>query len=583
MDGFLRMLRGMGPARLGLMGAAMVGMLAFFLFLTTRMNTGQMAVLYTDLPPGEAGQIVTKLESMQIPVSVSPDGGQIRVPSEQVGKLRMTLASEGLPSGGKIGNELFDKQSMLGVTDFQQRITQLRALEGELSRSIETLSPVKAARVHVVLPARELFAREAQTATASVILTLKPGQTLGKEQVGAVQHLVASAVPQLKPSSIAIIDQNGDLLAKARDASNTTGAANDEADERKQSTEMQLQQKIEDQLGRIVGYGKVKANVTAELDFNRISKTSEEYDPEKQVVLSTQTSEEKSNESTGSNSSSTASVANNLPGAQKAAGGDTNNSNNNKTEETTNYSNTKTVTNTVQEVGQIKRLAVAVVVDGTYVKKPKAAEADAKPDAKADAKKDAVPVMEDVYQPRSAEELGKLQDIVKAAMAFDEKRGDQVKVENMQFAKPEAIPEEAPLPLGMTRSELMGLVETGIIGLVAVLFILLVVRPLVTKVMADTPAGMGSGLGLAVAGSGNGLLTDQSSGMALLSGGGNNSSDFMLEGSNSTDQEIERMINLEQVEGRVRASSLKKVSEIIDKNPEQAVAILRNWMYQDAG
>ncbi len=579
MGGLLQMLRGMGPARLGLMGAAMVGMLAFFLFLTTRMNTGQMAVLYTDLPPGDAGAIVTKLEGMQIPVSVSPDGGQIRVPAEQVGKLRMTLASEGLPSGGKIGNELFDKQNMLGVTDFQQRVTQLRALEGELSRSIETLSPVKAARVHVVLPARELFAREAQTATASVILSLKPGQTLSREQVGAVQHLVASAVPQLKPTSIAIIDQNGDLLAKARDASNTTGAANDDAEERKQSMEMQLQQKIEDQLGRIVGYGKVKANVTAELDFNRISKTSEEYDPEKQVVLSTQTSEEKATESNGSSSNTTASVANNLPNAQKSAGGgDSSNSSNNKTEETTNYSNTKTVTNTVQEVGQIKRLAVAVVVDGTYVKQPKAADPNAK-----DAKKDAPPVMEDVYQPRSAEELSKLQDIVKAAMAFDDKRGDQVKVENMQFAKPEEIPAEAPLPLGMTRDELMGLVETGVIGLVAVLFILLVVRPLVTKVLADAPAGMGSSLGLAVAGNSNSLLTDQSNGMPMLGNSGGNS-EYMLEGGGATtDQEIERMINLEQVEGRVRASSLKKVSEIIDKNPEQAVAILRNWMYQDAG
>lgn len=581
MGGLLQMLRNLGPARLGLMGAAMVGMLAFFLFLTTRMNTGQMALLYSDLAPGDAGQIVTKLESMQIPVTVSPDGGQIRVPVDQVGKLRMTLASEGLPNGGKIGNELFDKQSMLGVTDFQQKVTQLRALEGELARSIETLAPVKAARIHVVMPQRELFAREAQQATASVVITLKPGQSLDKGQVGAVQHLVASAVPQLKPQSIAIIDQNGDLLAKSRDGQDATGSANDEAEERRMALETQLQSKIEEQVARIVGYGKVKANVTIEMDFNRITKTAEEYDPDKQVVLSTQTSEEKSAEN-GGGSGSAVSVANNIPGGQSQAGGGGTNSNNNRTEETTNYSNSKIVTNTVQEIGQIKKLAVAVVVDGTYVKQPKKPD----PNAPADAKKDpkAPPEMEDVYQPRNADELKKLQDIVKTAIGFDESRGDQVKVENLQFAKPETAPEEKPLPLGMTRDELMGLVETGVIGLVALLFILLVVRPLVTRVLAETPSAAPSGgMGLGIPGLD--MIPDQSAGrggQALLTAGGGSMD--MLEGTASnTDQEIERMINLEQVEGRVRASSLKKVSEIIDKNPEQAVAILRNWMYQDAG
>ncbi len=564
MGGLMQTLRNLGPARLGLMGAVMVGMLVFFFFLTSRMSTGQMALLYNDLPTSDAGAITAKLDALQVPFTVSADGSQIKVPADQVGKLRMTLAGDGLPSGGGVGYEIFDKQNGFGTTSFVQNINQVRALEGELARTISSLQGVKAARVHLVLPYHELFAKETEPSTASVFLTLKNSNAMGREQIAAVQHLVAAAVPGLKPNAISIIDNNGNLLARGGDDGGDQSLIGGmTADENRHNYEARVVRDIEDLLGRTVGFGKVRATVTADLDFDRVTTSQEKYDPEGQVARSTQTVSDKNTSSEGG-SGGAVSVANNLPESKSSASGAGGNATSgDRTEETTNYEVGKTVISSVKEIGQVKKMSVAVLIDGTY----SAPDKDGKT----------------AYAPRSPEEIKKLEDLVKSAIGFDEKRGDSVKLENMQFARDEEAAPEKALPLGLNKDDLGKMLETVILGLVAILFILLVVRPLTTKVMA-APAGGGGGGGsggFAPPSSGN-LLTDQSGGggMGQLSGPGGG---YEVDASRAlgVESEIDRMINLEQVEGRVRASSLKKVSEIVDKHPEQAVGILRNWLYQD--
>jgi len=566
MGGLMQTLRGLGPARLGLMGAVMVGMLIFFFFLTTRMSSGQMGLLYSDLPTSDSAAIVAKLETMQIPYQVSADGLQIKVPVEQVGKLRMAMAADGIPSGGGVGYEIFDKQNSFGTTSFVQNINQLRALEGELARTISTVQGVRAARVNLVLPQRELFAKETQPATASIFLTLRGSTTLTREQVAAIQHLVAAAVPMLKPQAISIIDNAGNLLARgSSDGDSATGGGQNGQDARR-DFETRMTQQIEDLLGRTVGYGHVRATVSADMDFDRIVTNEEKYDPEGQVARSTQTVTEKS-ASTDSSGGGSVSVANSLPAGQAggaaAAGGS--GSNNNRTEETTNYEIGKKITNSVKESGAVKKISVAVLVDGNYT-----------PDEKDKTKQ--------IYAPHSKEEMTSYEDLVKSAIGFDANRGDSIKVENMQFAHDAEAPPEQTLPLGFTKDDLAKLLETVVLGLVAIMFILLVVKPLTSRVMAAAPApsGGGGGGGGAFAMSGNAMLTDQSGGMPQL-GGPSYSPDQLAERAMQVDNEIERMINLEQVEGRVRASSLKKISEIVDKHPEQAVSILRSWLYQDSG
>lgn len=575
MGNLLSTLRGLGPARLGIMGAVMVGMLIFFFFLTSRMSTGQMGTLYTELPQADGAAIMAKLDTMQVPYTVSSDGTQIKVPVEQVGRLRMAMAGEGLPSGGGVGYEIFDKQSSFGTTTFVQNINQLRALEGELARTISTVQGVRAARVHLVLPERELFARQTRPATASVFLTLRGSTALSRENISAIQHLVSAAVPQLKPQAISIIDNAGNLLARGSSEGDAggIGAGGQTGDEVRRDFEARTAQQIEDLLGRTVGYGKVRATVTADMDFNRVVTNEEKFDPEGAVPRSTQAVNETSSNSESGGSGGAVSVGNSLPGGEAGGGGGGGAStSSNRTEETTNFEIGKKLINTVQELGTVKKLSVAVIVDGNYTETP---GEEGKPPTQ-------------TYNPRTPEEMTKLEELVKSAIGFDADRGDQVKVDNMQFARDAEAAPEAGLPLGFTKDDLAKLLETIVLGLVAILFILLVVKPLTSKVMAQVPAsGSGFGGGGFGGGNNNAMLTDQS-GMGGAAGGPPQlgspqtfNPEELAERAMAMESEIERMINLEQVEGRVRASSLKKISEIVDKHPEQAVAILRNWLYQD--
>lgn len=565
MNNFFETLKKLGPARLSIMGAVILGLLLFFIYISMQVSSPQMKMLYKDLSPEESSSVAAKLEELKIPFEISTDGGRVAVPDKEVGRARMLLAQDGLPNGGSMGYELFDKQSSFGTTSFVQNITQVRALEGELARTISALEPIRSARVHLVLPQRELFSRETNVASASVFIRLKGGnQTLSSAQLQGIQSLVANAVPDLSGKHVSIIDSEGVLLAGGADDDATL--ASGKAEEARRRYEQHMTRVIEDLVGRTVGYGKVHANVTAEMDFNQLSENQEIYDPQGQVVRSVQTTEDKSNEQGGASATNT-SVQNNLPGANASLSGDGGASSNAaRTEETTNYEISKTVRSVVKQTGDVKKLSASVLIDGTYT-------------TDKDGNK--------VYAPRSEEEIKNITALVSSAIGLDEKRGDKLEVINMQFADIVAEPEDDSTKLmGFDRSDLLDVAQVLVVAVMIVLVVLLVLQPMVGRLLAqeggdDAPADNNDNMG---------LLTGNISGTnpALMSPrmtAGPNGEMVPIGGSGMPDysgEQEDSLIDVQKVEGRVKASALKKVEDIITSYPDEAVNVIRGWMAQES-
>ncbi|HEX2581375.1 MAG TPA: flagellar basal-body MS-ring/collar protein FliF [Dongiaceae bacterium] len=546
MSSIFAILRSFGPGRLAVLGALLVGLMIFFTVLIGRIMTPGMALLYGGLDSGDAAQITQRLDAQHIPYSLSADGSQIEAPADQIAKLRLSLASDGLPNGGTVGYEIFDRADALGSTDFVQQISQVRALEGELARTIRGLKPVRSARVHLVMANRDLFQREKSEPTASVLVGL--GGNLDSGQIAAIQHLVASAVSGLKPSNVSIVDSRGHLLARG-DGDQTSGTGM--ADDLRRTFELQKAHEIEEVLSRTLGPGKVRADVTAEFDFSRVTTSTEKFDPNGQVARATQTVEDNQSNQEKSNDNSV-SVTTNLPnqGNNTGANQNTTQSQNARNEETTNYEISKSTRTEIQEGGTIKRLYAAVVVDGLYA-------------SGADGTKS--------YKPRTPEELDQYNRIVRSIIGYDEQRGDHVEVVNLQFIdEPQPQLENPPL-LGLGKSELITIGEKAGLILVALLVLLLVIRPLVMRITKIAPAVPG-------------LYQQSPEAMALAAPAGAGqvanlpASARELTSAEVAATEMEQMIDVNQVEGRVRASSIKKIGDLVGKHPEQAVNIMRQWM-----
>ncbi len=550
----MQTLRNLGAARLGAIAIVGIGLLGFFVFLTGRLSQPNMELLYADLQGSDAGAIAKKLDELKVPYKVDDTGSRIMVPQDQVGRLRMQMAQSGLPSGGSIGYEIFDKGESFGATSFIQNINQLRALEGEMARTIGTLDGIEQARVHLVLPKREMFSRTEATATASVFLKLRPGVHLNPEQISAIQHLLAASVPKLDPAQVAIVDDHGKLLARGM-GTDTPEAMAANGDEKRQAYEHKLGRTIEELVGRTVGYDKVRAEVSADLDFDRITTNSETYDPEGQVVRSTSTVDDKA-DAQDRDPMDSVTVQNNVPGgagADSHGAGPITSNRTNRNEETVNYEISKTVKSQVREIGQVRKLSVAVLVDGLYTPDPKGGSP--------------------LYSPRSKEELDQITALVRSAVGYDPVRGDTLEVVNMRFAVPEGeFTGASDMLLGMPKEDLFRIAEMLILAVVAILVILLVVRPLITRAF-ERPVESEDDM--------EKLLAEQAQLPAQLAApAGALAQDLALEAAQA-DEELEQMIDINRVEGRVRASSLRKVGEIVEKHPEEAVSILRNWLYQE--
>ncbi len=558
MSAFSETFRRLGPSRLLTLAGVAIGFVAFFAFLVSRLSGTDMSLLYSDLDAADSGKIVAKLDAQAIPYELRGNGTQIYVPSDRVLRLRMGLAEEGMPSGGSVGYELFDKADALGTTNFVQNVNLERALEGELARTIRSLDTVESARVHLVLPRRQLFSRETEEPSASVVLKLRGAGRFSPQQIAAVENLVASAVPGLKPNRISIVDDKGNLLARPNDSPDGAPSGTS-AEEMRLSYEDHLAQSIETLLERSVGPGKIRAEVTADMDFDRISTNAEIYDPDGQVVRSTQTVEEQAN-SSDNGGQQAVSVAQNLPQTQQTAPGaaaqnqqntstgPTSSNKSNRTEETVNYEISKTVKNQVRESGIIKRVSVAVLVDGTYATAPDGTKK---------------------YTPRGDAEMQQLEKLVRSAIGYDQQRGDVVQLVNMPFASVDEGPaNDGPAPLfGLTKDDYLRIAEIVVLGVVALLVLLLVVRPLVTRLIEAIPKAMPMSPE---------MLADLSGGPAPKLPGPDEAAARA-----AAQSELDQMIDIEQVEGRVKASSLKKIGEIIEKHPEETVSIIRTWMFQE--
>lgn len=317
-----------------------------------------MALLYGDLDPREAGRITEQLSRRHIRYKLAGGGTQILVPTDQIPETRLFLARDGLPSGGSIGYELFDRSDGLAFTEFQQKINETRALEGEIGCTIRAIAGVRQARVHLVLPRREPFARDRQDAQASVLLTMAGQRRLDGEGVQAILNLVAAAVPGLRGQNISIVNSRGDLLARAGQPV-TPMAQAQSGEEVRRGTELRLARAVEEMLERSLGPGRVRAEATVRVNFDRVNETQERYDPEGQVTRSSQTVNQtrKSTKSAG-----TVTVQNNLPNADAGAQGA--GSQEARQEETTNSEISKTVRTLIREQPQLDRVSIAVMIDG---------------------------------------------------------------------------------------------------------------------------------------------------------------------------------------------------------------------------
>jgi len=579
-QGFFDFVKSLGAARMAAMAAVTLALIGFFAFLMIQMTTPQMVPLFTDLSPEDSASIIKDLERQAIAYEIKNDGAIVMAPKDKVARLRMKLAEGGLPKGGGVGYEIFDKSDALGATSFIQNINHLRALEGELSRTIRSLDRVQAARVHLVLPERALFSRDKADASASIVLKVRGA--LEPQQVRAIRHLVATAVNGMKPERVSVIDETGKLLADGAAQDNAQSGAG--ADERKMAFENRLRNQVEAIVTSVVGPGRARVQLTADFDLNRVTETSDKFDPDGRVLRSSQTREEQSSSGDGKDSGQV-SVANELPGSNKpdaapAAARD----NNKKTEEIVNYEISRTTKTEITEAGRINRISAAVLVDGNYTKNDKG---------------------EMVYQPRPKEEIDRIAALVRSAVGFDSKRGDQVEVVNLRFAEsaPVAFSDNSSWSsyLQFTKEDIMRGAELGVMALLGLIVMFMVVRPLVRRIV--TPEGGALAAGIAgtagaagVAGAmgqigtsgphitnsqGKMNVSDNGNGSITNSGGANISivgGDESVAISNRTSA----MIDVAKVQGQVHAQSVQKVGELAEKNPHEAVSIIRNWLHEDA-
>ena len=548
------------------MAAVTLALIGFFSFLMIQMTAPQMVPLFTDLSVDDSASIIKDLERQAITYQLKNDGTIIMVPKDKVARLRMKLAEFGLPKGGGVGYEIFDKSDALGATSFVQNINHLRALEGELSRTIRSIERVQAARVHLVLPERPLFSREKVEASASIVLKVRGA--LEPQQVRAIRHLVATAVNGLKPERVSVIDESGKLLADGASPDNPLSGVS--SDERKLAYENRLRSEIEAIVSSVVGSGRARVQINADFDVNRITQTSDKFDPDGRVVRSSQTREEQS--AAGARGDGAVSVGNELPGGNQGGGGGAPavGEQNKKTEEIVNYEISRTTKTEVIEAGRVNRVSAAVLVDGIYNKNDKG---------------------ELAYQPRPKEEIDRIAALVRSAIGFDAKRGDQVEVVNLRFAETTPSPINEPTGwmsyLQFTKEDIIRGAELGVMVLLGLVVLLMVVRPLVRRIITPdgiqamqvapgavatpSPEAMAAG-GMGIPGVGGSITSTGGPNVSIVGG------DEAVAISNRTSA----MIDIAKVQGQVHAQSVQKVGELADKNPHEAVSIIRNWLHEDA-
>lgn len=442
--------------KLSLAAVAIIS-IGLFAFIIIQARTADYQLLYGNLDAGDAGSMIEWLKGQNIPYRLSNNGGNISIPSSQVHEARLNLASVGLPQGGGVGFEIFDKQSF-ALTDFVQKVNYSRALQGELSRTIASLGPVSTARVHLAIPEKRLFKNQQKQASASVILKLASGRRLGEQQVEGIIHLVSSSIEGLSPDKVTVIDQNGNVLSK-RSEKGPAGNLSPDMLEFQVQVERSLEERAQALLDRALGAENAMVRVTAVLDFARTEKTEEVFDPEEPVIRSEQLSEEKS----GSE------IVGGVPGVQSNLQGNTNQTAgatppSSRTQKTTNYEISKVISKTVNPVGSVQKISVSVLVADKVI-----AATDKEPQK---------------FEPRTEAELIALENMIDSALGLDKARGDKIEVTSMPFVETPKLTDAEGFAAS-TIYQYMPIIRYGLLILGGLLVYLLMVRPMIKTLKRD--------------------------------------------------------------------------------------------------
>lgn len=450
------------------------GTIAGLILMVALSNRQEYQTLFSNLTQEDASAIVTRLKETKVPYRIDGGGSTITVPSNKVYETRLALAGEGIPQGGGVGFEIFDKSSF-GVTEFVQKVNYRRALQGELGRTIKQLSEVDSARVHIVIPEKSLFKESQEKGKVSVVLKLKPGKGLAKNQIDGIVHLAASSVEGISAQNVTVVDNHGRILSD-KNGEDSVMLASSSNMEYQKMLEKDMESRVQSMLEKVVGSGKVTTRVSALIDFKQIEKTEERYDPDGTVVRSEQRVQDRSTGAVMA-SAGVPGVMSNLPGGQQDTGDAEGIApSSQKQNETINYEISKVVSRVIEPVGTIQKLTVAVLVDGNYGPAAKEGKRE--------------------YIPRSEEELQKITAIVRNAVGYNEERGDRVEVVNIPFGSDEAEEPAAMPPSVMEKYAQwlpMGL-KYGLPLLISIMAFIFVLRPMV-KWATQGGGGLAPGMG----------------------------------------------------------------------------------------
>ncbi|MGY6704330.1 flagellar basal-body MS-ring/collar protein FliF [Roseinatronobacter sp.] len=542
----------LGRNRLLALGATGIGLVLALFFGLAAVMKPTFAPLYSDLSLAGASRVVAALEQDGFNVQLGGGGAVVLVPQEDVARARMALAQQGLPDEGAPGWEIFDNSSGLGMNSFMQQVSRLRALEGELARSIQTIDGIDAARVHLVLPEREAFSRNRPDPSASVIVRGRATQTIGRSQALAIRALVASAVPNLSPNRVTVLTASGQtILSEDGTGEVSIGATGTAMQE-------QMARNITEILSARVGAGNARVQVNVELSNERQVIRSQSFDPEQQVVRSTETREEtrEDRSSTGDDIG----VANNLPAELADAGlGPQSTNNSARTDEIINYEIGSTQSETVREPGEVMRLSVAVLVNGIYEVADNGSV---------------------TYSERPEEELARLEQLVRAAIGFDAARGDTVSVDSLRFIDYSL---DVGAPLGMSvmqviAANLMTILRSIFALAVVAVFLIFGLTPLMRRIWPEqgVPA-LGAGVGQgALAQAGSAIGTPALSGPA----GAAARQDVSVFYPEQVDQHSEYM-TLASVSDGVRSGRIKALGQLVEQEPDESLRAIQSWLAEE--
>ena len=508
---FNELSQGKKVAALSLVALALASLLVMSLWL----KAPDYQLLYANLSQEDAGAIVEKLKNQKIPYEVSNGGRTIRVASDMIHETRLQLAGEGLPEGSDVGLEMFE-DTPLGMTDFIQKINFQRALQGELTRTIKTLDAVAQVRVHLVIPKDNLFRKQKPKGKASITLKLKSGKSLSEGQIQGIVHLVSASVGSIEASNVVIVDVNGNLLSGGKEPSE--GAMMSTSNfKHKLRVQKELQAKIIKMLEDALGSGKVIAKISTDLDFEQVERTEEIFDPDSQVVRS---ENQISESSVGSiPPGGIPGVQALVPSGEDSGSGAGQAAQRNKSNAVFNYEINKEVRRISKPVGEITKLSVAVMIDGTMAGDP--AE----------------------YQPRTPEEMAKYLQMVQSAVGFDAERGDVVQVENIQFDHSQLDKEKAEIE---SAEQIDLAMEVGklVLGLIfLIMFFTRVIRPIITWMTTTVEV----------------IPQTEQLGVA---------------DNNSADEETKRLTEMENQADKIR----KSVNEFVGQDPKYTAGVIRKWM-----